>query len=104
MLKKVPQWVADALGYIFDFFGSKAKQLAIFTAYTALLIEVLNAVKDFAMAHIDMSSFMTPTICYFFTQFKVPTLLATYFSLMSANWLKAKVVQFWTYNNGTGGK
>lgn len=101
---KVPGWVAGALGYVFDFFSESAKKIAIFTAYCALLVEFLNGVSDFAMAHFDMSSFMTPTICWFFTQFHVDSLLATYFSLISANWLKSKVVQFWTYNAGSIGK
>ena len=101
---KVPQWVANALGYIFDFFKDSAKKAAIYTAYTALLIEILNGVRDFALDHIDFSSFMTPTICYFFTQLNVFGLLTTYFSVISANWLKSKIVQFWTYNAGSVGK
>ncbi|ASC94217.1 hypothetical protein [Sulfurospirillum diekertiae] len=86
------------------FLKISAKKAAIYTAYTALLVEILNSVKDYAMAHSDFSSFMTPTICYFFTQLNVSGLLTTYFAVVSANWLKAKVVQFWTFNSGSVSK
>ena len=42
---KVPGWVASALGYVFDFFTESAKKMAIFTAYTALLVEFLSSLK-----------------------------------------------------------
>ena len=48
---------------------------------------------------IDMGSFMTPTICWFLTQLNAFELLSTYFAFASANWLKMKMVQFWTYGN-----
>lgn len=85
--------------FLMKLFGKKGAKLAFFTIYTTLLITVMGGVSDFAMAHIDMSSFMTPTICWFFTQLHVFDLLATYFAFMSANWLKMKMVQFWTYGN-----
>jgi len=71
-------------------------KLAVFSIYTAMLIFFLNGVSDFAMSHISSSSFMTPTICWFFTKLKAFDLLATYFSFMSANWLKSKIIQYWT--------
>lgn len=75
-----------------------AIKLAVFSAYTALLVLFLNGISNFVMSYANMNSFMTPTICWFFTQFKVPSLLATFFSFMSANWLKAKVIQYWAGN------
>lgn len=71
-------------------------KLAVFTLYTGMLLFFLNGVANFAMSHIDMSSFMTPTICFFLTQFGAPNLLSTFFAFMSANWLKAKIIQYWT--------
>lgn len=100
----LPAMIAGAVTAIIDFLKDSAKKAVIFTAYTALLIEVLNGVKDYAMAHSDFSSFMTPTICYFFTQLDVANLLSTFFAVVSANWLKAKIVQFWTFNSGSVGK
>ena len=85
--------------FLMKLFGKKGAKLAFFTIYTTLLITVMGGVSDFAMAHIDMSSFMTPTICWFFAQLHAFDLLATYFAFMSANWLKMKMVQFWTYGN-----
>lgn len=85
--------------FLVKLLGKKGAKLAFFTIYTTLLITVMTGVSNFAMSHIDMSSFMTPTICWFLTQLKAFDLLATYFSFMSANWLKMKMVQFWTYGN-----
>lgn len=71
-------------------------KLAVFSIYTAMLIAFLHGVSNFAMEHMNFSSFMTPTICWFLSQLKALDLLATYFSFMSANWLKAKIIQYWT--------
>jgi len=71
-------------------------KMAVFTLYTGMLLFFLNGVANFAMAHMDFSSFMTPTICWFFTQLNAGNLLATYFSFLSVNWLKAKIIQYWT--------
>lgn len=85
--------------FLVKLLGKKGAKLVFFTAYTALLIEVLTGVANFAMSHINMSSFMTPTICWFLTQLNAFELLSTYFAFASANWLKMKIVQFWTYGN-----
>ncbi len=85
--------------FLIKLFGKKGAKLAFFTLYTTLLVTVMSGVKDFAMAHVDMGSFMTPTICWFLTQLNAFELLSTYFAFASANWLKMKMVQFWTYGN-----
>lgn len=71
-------------------------KLAVFSLYTGMLIVFLTGVFNFAMSHINMSSFMTPTICWFLTQFRFSEILGAYFSFMSANWLKSKIIQYWT--------
>lgn len=85
--------------FLVKLFGKKGAKIAFFTVYTTLLITVMNGVASFAMQHIDMSSFMTPTICYFLRKFQAFDLLGTYFSFMSANWLKTKMIDFWTSGN-----
>lgn len=85
--------------FLMKLFGKKGAKLAFFTIYTTLLITVMKGVSDIAMAHMDMSSFMTPTICWFLSQLHALELLSTYFAFASANWLKMKMVQFWTYGN-----
>ena len=85
--------------FLVKLFGKKGAKLAFFTIYTTLLVTVMNGVSDFALNYINISSFMTPTICWFFNELRVFDLLATFFSFLSANWLKTKMVQFWTYGN-----
>ncbi|WP_263833718.1 hypothetical protein [Sulfurospirillum oryzae] len=85
--------------FLLKLLGKKGVKLAFFTVYTALLIAVMNGVANFALNHVDVSSFMTPTICWFLMKLKAFSLLSTYFAFMSANWLKRKMVQFWTYGN-----
>jgi len=86
-------------GFFIKLVGKKVTKVLTFTAYLALLVAVLNGVKDFALANIDFSSFMTPTICFFLTKLHAFSLLSSYFAFASANWLKAKTVQFWTSGN-----
>ncbi len=85
--------------FLLKLFGKKATKAVFFTAYLALLIAVLSGVKDFVIANVDTSSFMTPTICFFLTKLHAFALLSSYFAFASANWLKAKTVQFWTSGN-----
>lgn len=85
--------------FLIKLFGKTGAKLAFFTVYTALLVAVLRGVENFAMSHIDMSSFMTPTICFFLTKFGAFDALGAFFAFLSANWLKSKMVQFWTYGN-----
>jgi len=85
--------------FLIKLFGKNGAKLAFFTVYTALLVTVMNSVFNFAMNHVDVASFMTPTICWFLTKLKAFDLLSVYFSFMTANWLKRKMVQFWTYGN-----
>lgn len=85
--------------FLLKLFGKKGAKLAFFTVYTALLIAVLTGVKDIVLSNVDTSAFMTPTICWFLTQLNAFGLLSAYFAFISANWLKSKMVQFWTYNN-----
>ena len=90
------QGVIDSLLKVF---GKKVTKLAFFSIYLLVLVGVLNGVKNFAMSYIDTSAFITPTICYFYTNLHAFSLLATYFAFASANWLKAKTVKFWTSGN-----
>jgi hypothetical protein len=96
----MPLFLAGFFTAITDFLikllGKKGAKLAFFTVYTTLLITVMNGVADFALNHFDTSSFMTPTICWFLTQLGAFDILGAYFSFMSANWLKSKMVKFWT--------
>jgi len=85
--------------FLLKLFGKKGAKLAFFTVYCTLLITVLSGIKDFVLANVNMSSFMTPTMCYFLTQLNAFGLLSAYFAFISANWLKSKMVQFWTYGN-----
>jgi len=85
--------------FFIKFFGKKVTKAVFFTAYLAVLIAVLDGVSNFALSHINTSSFMTPTICYFLTKLQAFSLLSSYFAFASANWLKAKTVQFWTTGN-----
>ena len=85
--------------FLLKLFGKTGAKMAFFTVYCALLVAVLRGVENFALQYIDMSSFMTPTICFFLTKFGAFDALGAFFAFMSANWLKAKMVQFWTYGN-----
>ena len=85
--------------FLLKLFGKKVSKAVFFTAYLALLIAVLTGVKDFVLANVDTSAFMTPTICYFLNKLHAFSLLSSYFAFASANWLKAKTVQFWTSGN-----
>lgn len=85
--------------FLLKLFGKKGAKLAFFTVYTALLIAVLTGVKDIVLSNVDTSAFMTPTICWFLNSLNAFGLLSAYFAFISANWLKSKMVQFWTYNN-----
>lgn len=89
-----------ALGeFLVKLFGKKGAKLAFFTVYCTLLITVLVGIKEFVLSHVDTSAFMTPTICWFLNEVNAFGLLSAYFAFISANWLKAKVVQFWTSGN-----
>lgn len=72
-----------------------AKGLA-FTAYMAFLVGILLSLKELVINYTDFSSWITPTICYFLTRLKVDLLLSSYIAFASANWLKSKVVNYWT--------
>ncbi len=85
--------------FMLKLFGKKGAKLAFFAVYTTLLITVLNGVADFVLTNVNTSAFMTPTICFFLNQLDAFGLLGAYFAFMSANWLKAKMVQFWTSGN-----
>lgn len=85
--------------FLVKLFGKKGAKIAFFTVYTTLLVTVLVGVKDFVISNVDTSSFMTPTICFFLNQLNAFGLLSTYFAFISANWLKSKMVQFWTNGN-----
>ncbi len=85
--------------FMLKLFGKKGAKLAFFTVYTTLLITVLNGVSDFVLSNVNTSAFMTPTICFFLSQLNAFDLLGAYFAFISANWLKSKMVQFWTYGN-----
>ena len=95
----MPLFLVGLVEAIFRFFGDKAKKIAFFSVYCGLLLAVMTGVKDFAMNHTNFSSFMTPTICFFFTKLKAFEILSTYFAFISANWIKTKVVNFWTYGS-----
>ena len=99
----MPFFVGSLLSGLADlllkFFGKKGAKMAFFAVYTALLIAVLNGVKDVVVNNFDISSFMTPTICYFLNRLNAFGLLSTYIAFISANWLKSKTVQFWTSGN-----
>lgn len=71
-------------------------KIAIFTVYLVVIVAVVTGVKDFVLANVDTSSFMTPTICWFFNELNVFGLLSAYFGFMSVNWLKSKVIQYWS--------
>ncbi len=96
----MPSLIGSLLGGLADllmrFFGKKVSKVAFFAVYTALLVAVLQGLKDVVINNFDVSGFMTPTICYFLTRFDAFGLLSTYISFISANWLKSKTVQFWT--------
>ena len=87
------------IDFLIKLLGKKVTKAVFFTAYLLILVTVLNGVKNFAMSYINTSSFITPTICYFYTNLHAFSLLSSYFAFASANWLKAKTVQFWTSGN-----
>ncbi|AFL68273.1 hypothetical protein [Sulfurospirillum barnesii] len=85
--------------FLLKLFGKNGAKIAFFTVYTTLLVTVMNGVSQFAFNHFDTNDFMTPTICWFFTQLGAFNILGAYISFISANWLKRKMVHFWTYGN-----
>lgn len=85
--------------FLLKLFGKKGAKIAFFTVYTALLITILHGVSDFALNNIDVSSFITPSMCWLLNELNAFGLLATYFSFLSVNWLKSKTVHFWTSGN-----
>ena len=67
-----------------------------FVAYMALLAGLILALKELLVQYTDFSSWITPTICYFFTRLQVDFLLSSFIAFASANWLKAKIANYWT--------
>ena len=68
-----------------------------FTAYMALLVGILVSLKTIIQNYTDFSSWMTPTICYFLTRLQADFLISSAIAFASANWLKAKVANYWTH-------
>lgn len=73
-----------------------AIKVLAFTAYMAMLVTFLVSLKAIVIQYTDFNSWMTPTICYFLTRLKVDILLSSFIAFASANWLKSKVVDYWT--------
>jgi hypothetical protein len=71
-------------------------KIAIFTIYLVVIVSVVDGVKDYVLSNFDTSSFMTPTICYFLNELNAFSLISAYFGFMSINWLKSKVIQYWS--------
>lgn len=71
-------------------------KIGVFAVYLILLTTVLNGIKDFVLAHTNISSFMTPTMCFFLNQLNAFGLLGAYFAFKSSNWLKSMIVKYWT--------
>ena len=71
-------------------------KIALFVVYMALLTGILLSLKEIILNYTDFSSWITPTMCYFLERLQVPYLLSTSIAFGSANWLKAKIANYWT--------
>ena len=69
-------------------------KIALFGAYVIFLVALMDWLKDFLINYIDMS-FMTPSMCWFFTKLKLFELLSTFISVMSAVFLKKSLFNYW---------
>ena len=67
-----------------------------FTIYLAFLVAILVGLKEILITYTDFSSWMKPTVCYFLNRLQADILIASSIAFASSNWLKARVVAYWT--------